>query len=139
MAEKYNIMGELVSLGFLANAFDPHSLAGDGDRGCSFPRSDAEDMSRGARFIPGEVTLARRRGERVEFIQECGPCCWYWLFPSGDRHYHWDGLDYENIARANGQDTSKRDKFGYWAGVAGACNRCGNVNTNGGLMPKGVK
>lgn len=46
-------------LGFLSNAlFD-----GGGDRGATFPRSDVEDLSRGLRFIPGEVTVARRQGD----------------------------------------------------------------------------
>lgn len=40
---------------------------GGGDRGEAFPRSDAEDFKNGARYIPGEVTLARRRGEKVTF------------------------------------------------------------------------
>lgn len=56
--EKYSRMNDLAALGFLGNA-----LGGGGDVGQLFPQSDAEDRSRGLRFIPGEVTLARREGE----------------------------------------------------------------------------
>ena len=84
MPERYSRMDGLAGLGFLINALDQsQGRTSDGDTGASFPRSDAEDMSRGARFIPGEVTMARRRGEKVQFVDECGPNCWYWMMPDG--------------------------------------------------------
>ena len=47
----------------------------------AFPSDDAKDFQHGARFIPGDVTLARRVGQPVEFVQSCGnACCWYWEF-----------------------------------------------------------
>lgn len=117
------------------------------DKNAFFPGSDSEDMARGARFIPNEVTLARRQGMRVVFVQECGPCCWYWQLPegltngpfemtvdgtlvptqvsygTGKRIYHFDRFTYEAIARANGRDPNGE--------LAGPCPRCGNEHTNG--------
>jgi hypothetical protein len=79
-------------------------MGGDGDRGNMFPASDADDFGKGARFIPSEVTLARRRGEKVMFVQECNnQCCWYWLMEDGIRIYHWNRADFEAIARHNGK------------------------------------
>ena len=69
MDRKYSEMNDMGAFGLIANA-----MGGGGDRGQSFPHSDAEDFTRGVRFVPGEVTLARRRGEVVEFVQKCGPC-----------------------------------------------------------------
>jgi len=47
----------------------------------AFPDADGDDLQHGARFIPGEVTLARREDQPVEFVQKCGyPSCWYWEF-----------------------------------------------------------
>lgn len=40
---------------------------GHGDRNAFFPASDAKDLASGAPGIPGEVTYARRRGEKVSF------------------------------------------------------------------------
>jgi hypothetical protein len=120
-------MNDLAALGFLANA-----LGGGGDRGQAFPQSDAEDMSRGLRFIPGEVTMARRRGGRVYFVQGCSsPCCWYWQFPDGSRSYYWDRYQYEQIAEANGIKLTV-DEYGTKTGNAGPCPRCGNPHTGGG-------
>jgi len=76
MPDRYSDMGGLGAFGFLANALDTRK-GPDGDTNASFPRSDAEDMSRGARFIPGEVTMARRAGKKVNFMSECSPNCWY--------------------------------------------------------------
>ena len=116
-------MAELLSaLGTLDNAFH-----GGGDRGQAFPQSDAEDLRRyGLDFIPGEVTLARRRGERVGFYRQCPhPCCWYWQFENGDRSYYWTRADYEQLRKANGR---KRDSW------TGPCPTCGNPHTSGGMI-----
>jgi hypothetical protein len=111
-------------LGFLDNALFGHG----GDRGESFPRSDAEDLSHGLRFIPGEVTLARRAGEHVTFMQPCNhQCCWYWQFPDQSRTYYFERWDYEQIARANGNTADAEDRL-----IAGPCPDCGNVHTSGG-------
>jgi hypothetical protein len=74
---RYSKVDEIVSTMYLANA-----LEGGGDIGRGVPHSDAEDFGRGARFIPNEVTLARRKGLRVAFITSCksSKCCWYWEF-----------------------------------------------------------
>jgi hypothetical protein len=127
MGDKYTHMDELTLFAFLANA-----MGGGGDRGQSFPRSDAEDLSRGARFIPGEVTLARRRGEIVTFEQPCdySSCCWYWQFQDGSRSYHWNCLDFVNVARANGVEL-KADEYGTLHGDPGPCPACGNPHMSG--------
>lgn len=52
-----------------------------------FPPADAEDLANGARFIPGDVTDARRKGQTVTFIQE-GDTDWYWIMPDGSRISH---------------------------------------------------
>jgi hypothetical protein len=125
--DKYNCINERVAFGFLVNA-----LGGKRDRGALFPYSDAEDMSRGLRFIPDDVTVARRLGETVTFEQPChNPCCWYWQFPGGGRTYYWEREAYEQIAEANGIELNE-DEFGTKIGEAGACPLCGNVHTSGG-------
>lgn len=58
----------------LANA-----LGGGGNKGKAFPEDDAIDFSNGARYIPEEVTLARRRGERVVFNSQEHS----WTMPDG--------------------------------------------------------
>ncbi len=127
MPDRYSKIDEASALGFFANAlFD-----GGQDRGAMFPRTDAEDMSRGARFIPGDVTLARRRGEKVDFTSDCGPCCWYWTLPDGTRIYHFDPLTYEDIGRQNNGAEWTRE-----AGLAGRCPRCNNEHTSGGRVSK---
>ena len=72
--ERYSNMSEMTTFGFLINALESRK-GGDGDIG-AFPRTDAEDMSKGARLVPHEVTLARRAGKEVNFVTECGPNCW---------------------------------------------------------------
>ena len=130
MPDKYSKMDMTTCLGFLVNA-----MSGGGDRNQAFSQSDAEDMSRGVRFIPGEVTLARRHGEHVEFVQKCpSPCCWYWRFQDGTRVYHWDRWEYERIAGAN-EIELEVSEFGSKTGSAGPCPRCGNVHTCGGIVP----
>ena len=49
----------MAGFGALINA-----LGGGGDQGNMFPQSDADDFASGARFVPGEVTLARRAGQK---------------------------------------------------------------------------
>lgn len=128
-------MSDLADFGSLISA-----LGGGGDRGNSFPKSDADDFGKGARFIPGEVTLARRRGEPVAFAYECGPCCWFWEFQDGTRIYHYDPITYQAIGRSNNPDTWGNDGV-----LAGPCPQCGNEHTSGGTVepnpdnPKGPK
>ena len=126
--EKYLDMNEMSMFGFIANALD--SKKDDGDKGALVPRSDAEDLSKGVRFVPGEVTLARRAGEKVEFINECGPNCWYWKMPDGSRIYHWDPLTYGQIGREN----DRKEVDGKYTHGVGPCPRCGNINTGGGVV-----
>jgi hypothetical protein len=63
------------------------AMSGGGDRGSPFPQSDADDLGRGARYIPGEVTLARRDGRTVRFEQpdDSDPKTWFWLFDDDTR------------------------------------------------------
>jgi hypothetical protein len=132
MSDKYSRIDQQTAFGFLVNAMD-----GGGDRGQAFPQSDAEDMSRGLKFIPGEVTVARRRGEVVRFVEPCHhPCCKYWQFQDGSRTYYWERWDYEQIAQANGK--SKNEEGIYPDGV-GHCPDCGNSYTRGGHINKDGK
>jgi hypothetical protein len=85
-------MSDLADFGSLISA-----IGGGGDRGNSFPKSDADDIGKGARFIPAEVTYARRAGQVVMFVTNCGPCCWFWEFPNGKRSYHYDADTYQSI------------------------------------------
>ncbi|HEY4495357.1 MAG TPA: hypothetical protein VJC01_02835 [Candidatus Paceibacterota bacterium] len=132
--ERYSNMSEMAAFGFLANALDSRR-GGDGDIGASFPRTDAEDMSKGARFIPGEVTLARRAGKRVNFVTECGPNCWYWEMPDGSHIYHYDPMTYHSIGTANGRKVVE-GKYGdtHFEDGPGPCPHCGNINTSGGTI-----
>lgn len=137
MSEKYSRMDGLAGLGFLLNALDQRDgRTSDGDTNASFPRSDAEDFSRGARFVPGEVTLARRAGKKIQFVCECGPNCWYWEMPDGSRIYHYDPIVYDQIGIANGRKKVK-GKYEYswdFEGGVGPCPHCSNPNTNGGTV-----
>ncbi len=127
--DKYSQMDETIMLGFMSNA-----MSGGGDVGQTFPYSDVEDLSRGLRFIPGEVTVARREGKRVFFEQPCAhPCCWYWQFPDGSRTYYWERWDYEEIAVNNGKE---KDEEGYFPDGSGSCPACGNTHTQGGHVAK---
>jgi hypothetical protein len=45
----------------------------------TFSIDDALDLSKGARYIPAEVTLARRRGDRVIYNEAEK----HWLFEDG--------------------------------------------------------
>ncbi|MDO8559317.1 MAG: hypothetical protein Q7R84_03200 [bacterium] len=132
--ERYSKMDRVTAFGFLANALE-NRRGGDGDTGSSFPRTDAEDMSKGARFIPGEVTLARRAGEKASFVTKCGPNCWYWKMPDGSRIYHFDPITYHSIGTANGRKEVKGDDYRtHFEDGAGPCPHCGNPNTNGGMI-----
>lgn len=75
--------GFLAAFGALVNA-----MGGGGDRGNMFPQSDADDLANGARWIPGEVTLARRAGQKVTFNQEGDQKDWYWELPDGKHVSH---------------------------------------------------
>jgi hypothetical protein len=62
---------------------------GGGDTGNLFPKSDADDLRKGAQFIPGEVTDARRAGQKVRFDQSSScPDSWYWEMPDGKKYLH---------------------------------------------------
>ena len=78
--DRYSKMDDLSVFGFLAAA-----MGGGGDKGQSFPQSDADDLGRGARYIPGEVTVARREGQTVVFEQpdDSRPETWLWRFDDG--------------------------------------------------------
>ena len=89
------------------------------------PSNDAADFNNGARFIPHEVTLARRQKQPVRFVQNCSlPSCWYWEFGDtyyqncyvpGQRIYHFDRRWMEVIrAEHNGK-----------------CPQCGNTHITG--------
>lgn len=116
--------GLFAGFGALVSAF-----GGGGDAGNPFPASDAQDLAAGARYIPGEVTMARRRGEKVTFFSACGACCWYWEFPDGSRVYHLDQGTYNSIGRAN-----HPENWGEEGVSAGPCPNCGNQHTGGGTI-----
>jgi len=124
MPERYSTKDGMAAFGLLVNA-----MSGGGDHNAAFPRSDAEDMSCGARFIPGEVTLARRAGQTVRFISSCASCCWYWEMPDGSRIYHFEGYVHDEIGRHNhGEGWSRTSTW------AGPCPHCGNPFTRGGRV-----
>lgn len=140
--DRYSNMNRTAMLGFFAAALDSRSgRTTDGDSGASFPQSDADDLGRGARFIPGEVTMARRGGQRVNFITECSLNCWYWVFPDGKRIFHWDPATYAQIAEANGKVRTQSEcgEMTFKDGV-GPCPHCQNPHTIGGIVaPDGPK
>ena len=125
---------EMAIFGLLANALGPLSDS-NGDVGTSFPRSDAKDFSCGARFIPGEVTLARRAGEKVEFNQACNNhCCWYWELEDGTRIYHWD-RSYFNADWVNGLELNEaKEEYVVKEGETAHCQFCKSVNIFGGVV-----
>ncbi len=120
---------DLIHWGVGMMAEDPASKRGEGDYRAHFPRSDAQDIANGARFIPGDVTLERREGKRVLFVRDCGsPNCWYWEFSDGTRRYHYDGHVLYEIARHNG----RLDEEGKIIdGEPGPCPQCGNLLVRG--------
>jgi hypothetical protein len=129
--ERYSKMSEPAAFGFLANMLGSPKDS-DGDKGSAYPRSDAEDQSRGARWIPGAVTMARRAGQKVEFVTECGPCCWYWHMPDGSRIYHFDSDISRQIARENDRTEVTKNGRKFFEGGVGPCPKCGNPHTSGG-------
>ncbi len=66
-------MNDLLRLGVLANA-----MSGGGNRDNLFPQDDVADLASGATHIPGQVTLARRRDERVVYNHDNT-----WTMPDG--------------------------------------------------------
>ncbi len=110
---RYSAMDKRGAFGFLVNA-----LGGGGDVGQTFPRSDAEDLSCGAKFVPGAVTLARRAGKKVAFVANCqsSTCCWYWQMPEGSKIYHFERHIFERL----------RDEHD------STCPECGNTHICGG-------
>jgi len=87
------------------------------------PSSDISDLSSGARYIPDEVTLARKEGKDVQFINLCGQCCWYWKMPDGSKIYHWYEPEYQRIAERNGKSLPTEEVL--------PCPICGNIHTKG--------
>lgn len=75
----------MVAFAVLVNA-----LGGEQGRdvGAMMPQSDVDDFQNRARWIPGEVTLARRRGEKIKFVREGDSSKWYWEMPNGTRINH---------------------------------------------------
>jgi hypothetical protein len=55
------------------------ALGGSQNEGARIPIDDANDVLNGADYIPFEVTLARRRGERVVYRCEQK----VWVMPDG--------------------------------------------------------
>jgi hypothetical protein len=127
MGDKYSKISDVTAMMFLANAIN-----GSGDKGQTVPYSDVEDLSRGLKFIPGEVTMARREGQRIPFVQPCShQCCWYWQFPDQSKIYYFEQGDYEAMATQNGAVPDDQDKL-----IAGPCPDCGNPHTQGGHIFK---
>ncbi len=60
----------------------------DPNKGAVIPDDDIKDLMEGATQIPDEVTEARRKGEKVQFVSACSPSCWHWVMPDDTRHYH---------------------------------------------------
>ena len=113
--KRYSDMGGLAGSGLIINA-----RGGGGDVGQSFPQSDAEDLSRGAKFVPGVVTIARRAGKKVTFEVSCksSTCCWYWLMPDGSKIYHFEQHHFERLHHEHD----------------GTCPECGNTHIIGGTI-----
>ena len=123
----------LAAFGAIASSMEDNE-----DAGASFPNSDAKDLQAGARFIPGPVTMARRRGQLVKFVQDCShPNCWYWEFQqefggreAGSRIFHYSGHepDYHECegcgnAYLGGGDAPPREDFE--PEVVDPCPDCG--------------
>lgn len=69
-------------------------LSGGSNAGAIFPADDASDFANGARYIPGEVTDARRLGQRVVFDAEAHQ----WRLPNGE----WTPRGGSDYARVKG-------------------------------------
>ncbi len=61
---------------------------GTGDKGQAFPESDSIDLQDGADYIPPQVTVQRRKGEKIIFVKEGSLADWYWLMPDGTKIFH---------------------------------------------------
>ena len=55
-------------------------MGGGGNEGNAVPIDDIQDFNQGAKYIPGEVTMARRKGERVVYHPEKNQ----WQMPDGN-------------------------------------------------------
>ena len=79
-----DIFDDLGAFGAIVNAFGRNP---GGDKNSIFPASDAEDLCKGAAYIPGEVTDLRRAGNKVFFFQpdKDKPDTWYWRRPDGSQ------------------------------------------------------
>jgi len=60
--------------------------------------------------------------DRVQFVQQCGQCCWHWLMPNGDKIMHWERSTYERIKGDAADDADLK------------CPDCGNPNVRGGTI-----
>lgn len=49
------------------------------------PQADAEDMHKGAAYIPSKVTEARRSNKVVKFVQSRPKSEWHWKMPDGSK------------------------------------------------------
>lgn len=133
-----NVIKEIIKFGAI-KMLKNDSVCSSSDIGQAFPASDMADLERGARFIPGEVTLGRRRGEKIIFITDCGLNCWYWLLPDGSRVYHYDPLTYDRIGEANGRRLVTGKYNRYYKNGPGPCPHCGNPYTSGGRIEVGTE
>lgn len=128
----------------LAQAEHKNKQLRDGNIGAIFPVDDARDLALGLRFIPGEVTVARRKGHSIQFCHDhCpNPCCWYWDMEDGPRIYYWERGNYEALAQHNGIEKVPMETGGPGCEdypEAGPCPLCGNPNTKGGRPAAGGK
>ncbi|MFA5993431.1 MAG: hypothetical protein WC823_00565 [Parcubacteria group bacterium] len=101
------------------------------------PSSDLEDMRRGVRYIPHDVTLARRKGKKVQLVVACTANCSYWQMPDGTKIYHQNREAYLFIGMKNKREIFY-DKFDksmiLFEGGPGPCSICGNPYTNGEIV-----
>ena len=44
-----------------------NAISGGGNKGNAIPQDDLDDFKNGASYIPEEVTIARRKGEKVVY------------------------------------------------------------------------
>jgi len=77
--------GLMAGFAALVNAFGGEQGR---DAGALMPQSDVDDFANGARWIPGEVTLARRAGQNVNFVREGDKEDWHWEMPDSTTIKH---------------------------------------------------
>jgi hypothetical protein len=142
LMENYSNDNDMYVFGMLVNALGNNN---GGDYGSSFPKSDADDFGKGARFVPGEVTLARRRGEFVEFVQNCNnSLCWYWRMSNGDKIYHFESWIFESLLNNyglkrlsyNATENEKKEWAKKLEELDVKCPHCGNKNIRGGTIKR---